>query len=133
MRANRRRDTKPELRLRHALHARGWRYRVDTPVLPGVRRRPDIVFTRQRVVVYVDGCFWHACPQHGTKPKANAEFWAEKLAANRQRDADTDDRLAYAGWTVVRIWEHEDLTTAVTRVELALRSSEAVVHVDNLS
>lgn len=122
MRANRRRDTKPELELRRALHARGWRFRVDLAVLPGLRRRADIVFTKRRVVVFVDGCFWHACPLHGTKPKANAEFWAEKLAANRRRDADTDDRLRNAGWLVLRVWEHEDVQTGVNRIEDALRA-----------
>ncbi|TQM36032.1 T/G mismatch-specific endonuclease [Pseudonocardia cypriaca] len=123
MRANRRRDTTPELLLRRALHARGWRYRVDAAVLPGLRRRADIVFARQRVAVFVDGCFWHACPVHGTESKANKRFWADKLAANRRRDEDTDRRLIGAGWTVVRVWEHEDVPTAVEKLEEVLRRS----------
>ncbi len=85
-----------------------------------MRRRADLVFPRRRVAVYVDGCFWHSCPQHATFPKNNAEWWAAKLAANVQRDRDTDARLQAAGWTVVRVWEHEDPVVAATRVEDAL-------------
>ena len=120
MQANRRRDTEPELAVRRLLHARGWRFRVDYPPVSGLRRRADIVFTRRRLAVYVDGCFWHACPAHGTQSKSNAPFWAAKLAANRRRDRDTDDRLGAAGWTVVRVWEHETPQAAVGRIEAAL-------------
>jgi len=108
MQRQRRADTRPELALRRELHRRGLRYRVDVPVLPGLRRRADVVFPRQRIAVFVDGCFWHACPQHGTSPKANAAWWREKLGANVERDRDTDHRLREAGWTPIRIWEHED-------------------------
>ena len=111
-----RRDTKPELALRRALHARGLRYRVDRAVLAGMRRRPDIVFGPARVVVFVDGCFWHGCPDHATWPTNNAEFWRKKIETNRLRDRDTDSRLAEAGWTVVRVWEHEDAQDAAERV-----------------
>lgn len=76
-------------------------------MLPGVRRRADVVFTSAKVAVFIDGCFWHRCPIHATNPKANAEFWAEKLTANEARDRDTDQRLVAAGWRVVRVWEHE--------------------------
>ncbi len=120
MQANRRRDTKPELALRRLLHARGRRFRVDYPLLPDLRRRADVVFTRPKVAVYLDGCFWHSCPVHGTTARANAAFWAEKLAANQQRDRDTDRRLVEAGWTVVRIWEHESPDEAADRVEATL-------------
>lgn len=120
MQANRRRDTKPELALRRLLHARGRRFRVDYPPLPGLRRRADLVFTRKMVAVYVDGCWWHSCPMHGTTAKANATFWARKLAANQQRDRDTDRRLSEAGWAVVRVWEHESAEEAADRVEAAL-------------
>jgi len=123
MKAARRRDTAPELALRRALHALGWRYRVDIAVLPGSRRRGDIVFSRRKVVVFVDGCFWHSCPLHGTSAKANASFWADKLASNEQRDRDTDRRLADAGWTVIRVWEHEPVEVAVARVSAALASA----------
>ena len=101
-------------------HRRGLRFYVDRAPLPGVRRRADLVFPRRRVAVYVDGCFWHRCPLHATDPKNNAEWWADKLAGNVKRDRDTDSRLAAAGWTVIRVWEHEDPITAATRVAEAL-------------
>ncbi len=116
-----RRDTKPEIELRRLLHARGLRYRVDRSVLPGVRRRADIVFPSARVVVFVDGCFWHGCPEHVTWPKSNAEFWRQKIEANRSRDRDTDDRLAAAGWRSIHVWEHEDAAPAADRVERLVR------------
>lgn len=116
----RRRDTKPELALRRAMHARGWRYRVDMAPLPKMRRRADLVFTRLKVAVFVDGCFWHRCPIHGTVPKNNRDWWIAKLDGNEARDRDTDERLAAAGWAVVRIWEHAAPEEAVTTVEAAL-------------
>ena len=106
MQAQRTRDTAPELAVRRLLHARGLRYRVDEAVLPGVRRRADVVFRPTRVAVFIDGCFWHGCPVHGTQPRTNAQWWDEKLRRNQSRDLDTDDRLREAGWAVVRIWEH---------------------------
>jgi DNA mismatch endonuclease (patch repair protein) len=115
-----RRDTKPELALRRELHRLGLRYRVDHGVLPGVRRRADVVFTRARVAVFVDGCFWHGCPDHGSRPKANAEWWATKLAANVARDRDTDRLLADAGWRVVRFWEHADMGDGARRLQQLL-------------
>ena len=120
MRAQRRRDTAPELALRRELHRRGVRYYVDRAPMKGVRRRADLVFPRRKVAVYVDGCFWHSCPQHATFPKNNAQWWAEKLAGNVTRDRDTDTRLTDAGWTVVRIWEHENPMVAANRVQEAL-------------
>ncbi|MBM4634813.1 DNA mismatch endonuclease Vsr [Rhodococcus hoagii] len=123
MRAQRRRDTAPEVALRRELHRRGARFFVDRAPLRGLRRRADLVFPRRRVAVYVDGCFWHSCPQHATSPKNNGQWWADKLAANVVRDRDTDTRLADAGWTVVRIWEHEDPTEAADRVQAALRAA----------
>ena len=107
MKAARQRDTKPELALRRELHRLGLRYRVDTTPLRGIRRRADVVFGPARVAVFVDGCFWHGCPEHGTSPKANAQWWREKIARNQARDRDTDQRLAAAGWRVVRLWEHQ--------------------------
>lgn len=112
MQRQRRRDTKPEMELRRELHRLGLRYRVDHPIVPSVRRRADVAFVRARVAVFVDGCFWHSCPLHATQPKSNAEWWTSKLAANRERDHDTDARLVAAGWTSVRIWEHEDMRCA---------------------
>lgn len=111
------RDTRPEIALRRALHASGARYRVDAPLpLPGVRRRADVLFSRARLAIFVDGCFWHGCPAHGTAPRANASWWREKLARNRARDRDTDTRLRDAGWTVIRVWEHEDAGVAAARI-----------------
>lgn len=116
MSRQRRRDTEPELLLRRALHRRGLRYRVHMP-LPGMpRRRADLTFTRARVVVFVDGCFWHCCPLHGTAPTANGAWWAEKLAGNVARDRDTNQRLRADGWIVLRFWEHEDMEHAAAIV-----------------
>jgi DNA mismatch endonuclease, patch repair protein len=115
MRSQRQRDTKGELELRSLLHRRGLRFRVHA-LLPGLRRRSDIVFTRARVVVFVDGCFWHGCPEHGTWPKENADWWREKIEANQRRDRDTDATLTAAGWTVIRVWEHEDPTQAADQI-----------------
>lgn len=108
MLANRRRDTKPELAIRRLLHAAGLRYRVDFRLAPPLRARPDIVFTRRRIAVFIDGCFWHGCPLHRTTPKQNADYWGPKLLRNVQRDRETDEALAAAGWTVMRFWEHEN-------------------------
>ncbi len=115
-----RRDTKAELAVRRAVWRRGLRYRVDLAPLSGSRRRADLVFTRAKVAVFVDGCFWHGCPIHATAPKSNAEWWAEKLAANVRRDRDTDERLEAAGWLVVRVWEHEDPEEAAGRIVAAV-------------
>lgn len=121
MRAVKRTGTQPELRLRRALHATGLRYRVDLRlVLSGRAVRPDIVFTRQRVAVFVDSCFWHACPIHGTSPAANAEWWLTKLGANVDRDATVNDLLGEHGWTVIRAWEHEATADTVARVKDAV-------------
>jgi DNA mismatch endonuclease (patch repair protein) len=120
-RANRRRDTSPERALRSELHRRGLRFRVDHPISTRLRRiRPDIAFTRARVAVFVDGCFWHACPHHGTMPKGNAEYWEPKLAENVERDRRTNAALADEGWTVVRIWEHVPVREAADIIERAL-------------
>jgi len=118
------RDTTPEMLLRRRLHSLGLRYRVHRQPLPGVRRTADIVFTKARVAVFVDGCFWHGCPEHATSPKTNADWWAAKLSRNVQRDAETDDLLANAGWTVVRVWEHEDPEAAAARVQEALVAAD---------
>ena len=93
---------------------------MDRAPVKGVRRRADLVFPRRKVAVFVDGCFWHSCPQHATFPKNNAQWWTDKLAANVVRDRDTDARLAEQAWTVIRIWEHEDPLVAAERVQKAL-------------
>lgn len=118
MQAQRQRDTAPELALRRELHRRGLRYRVDHPVLS--RRRADVAFTKARVAVFVDGCFWHGCPEHGTWPRTNAEWWKSKIEANRARDADTNERLRAKGWMVVRVWEHEPARSGADRIALAV-------------
>lgn len=122
MSRQRRRDTRPELAVRRAVHARGLRYRVDALLpLAGVRRRADLVFAGPMVAVFVDGCWWHSCPLHGASPTAGADWWREKFAANVARDRDTDRRLAESGWTVIRAWEHEDPEQVADRVEVAVR------------
>lgn len=121
MKATRRRDTRAEILIRTAVHSRGLRYYVDRPPLPGVHRRADLVFPRAKVAVFVDGCFWHNCPEHGTMPKNNRVWWEEKLAGNQRRDRDTDVRLREAGWTVVRSWEHENPEDVADRVDRAVR------------
>ncbi len=122
MEANRRTDTTPERLLRSALHARGLRYRKDRRLeVAGRRVRPDLVFASARVAVFVDGCFWHRCPVHSTHPKANAQYWTAKFTKNVERDRADDAALQAAGWTVVRIWEHEDAATAAERVLVAVR------------
>ncbi|AXK36378.1 very short patch repair endonuclease [Streptomyces armeniacus] len=110
------RNTQVELSLRSALHAAGLRYRVHKRPLKSVRREADLVFGPTRVAVFVDGCFWHGCPDHATWPKNNADFWRKKIEGNRARDADTDAKLAAAGWLAVRVWEHESPTEAAERV-----------------
>lgn len=118
----RRRDTAPEVRLRSALHRRGLRFRVDHAIPGLARRRVDIVFSGAQVAVFVDGCFWHGCPEHGVQPKANAAWWQEKIAGNRRRDAETNAALSRLGWTVIRVWEHESPTVAAARVHDAVCS-----------
>lgn len=126
MRQQRRTGTEPELALRRLLHAAGHRYRVAWPV-PGSRRRTiDIAFTRAKVAVFIDGCFWHGCPLHATWPKANGPWWRDKIETNRRRDEDTTAALRGLGWTVVRIWEHESPETAAASVIAVLAQDRLV-------
>lgn len=121
---NRRAGTKPEMRLRSNLHRRGLRFRTDYLIrLAGRSVRPDVVFTRPQVAVFVDGCFWHGCPQHQVVPKANPDYWVPKLRRNLERDRQADAGLAAEHWTVVRIWEHEDVDGAGTLIEDLVRRS----------
>ena len=123
MQANRSRDTKPEMAVRRLLHKRGLRYRVAIAPVPGVRRRADIVFTKQRVAIFIDGCFWHGCPEHGRETfNHNIEYWPTKIATNVARDQDTNARLHEAGWTVMRFWEHEDTTSVVEAIRDVVRA-----------
>jgi len=121
MKAARRRDTGPEIAIRRLLHAEGLRYRIDRSPVPGGRGRADIVFIRARVAVFIDGCFWHSCPLHGTRPKSNARWWATKLGENRRRDAQSSRELMGGGWKVIRVWEHEIPSTAAARIARAVR------------
>lgn len=125
MRATGSRDTRPELALRRELHRRGRRFRVDAALPPPMqRRRADLLFPRRRIAVFVDGCFWHGCPEHGTAQNArsNAAFWSAKVRTNRERDAETTAALAALGYRVLRFWEHEDVTAACDAIERALDS-----------
>lgn len=122
MQAIRSRDTKAELAIRRLLHASGLRYRVDVRPEPEIPRRADVVFSRARVAVFVDGCFWHGCSEHGRREhRVNAGYWPEKIQRNVDRDADTTRRLIDRGWTVVRVWEHEEPADAAEKVASAVR------------
>lgn len=120
MQATPRRDTPCELAIRTAAHRLGLRFRVDWP-LPGSRTRADLAFPRARVAVFVDGCFWHGCPIHGTWPKANAEWWRDKIETNVRRDLNTTQRLEQRGWRVLRFWEHEDADNAAHAIAAEVR------------
>ncbi|WP_062516075.1 very short patch repair endonuclease [Demequina gelatinilytica] len=108
MRGNRKRDTKPELAVRRIVHAAGLRYRVAAQPIRGMRRTADLLFRPTKVAVFIDGCFWHSCPVHGTSPRAHSDYWLPKLERNRERDRETTATLEAAGWLVLRFWEHED-------------------------
>lgn len=125
MRATRQRDTAPELAVRLELQAFGLEFGVDAKPIAGLSRRADLLFEPERVAVYLDGCFWHGCPLHGTWPKANAGYWRDKIRTNQARDRDSDLRLRGAGWTVLRYWEHEDVMTVARDINAAVVASRA--------
>lgn len=116
MAANKGKDTKPEKLLRSALHRKGLRYRVGVRPVSDLRRTADVVFPKARIAVFVDGCFWHGCPEHHRPAKQRDRFWREKIQGNRDRDAATNLALREAGWTVVRFWEHDDVEEAAERI-----------------
>lgn len=116
MRGNRKRDTQPELRLRSELHRIGLRFRVHLAPA-GTKHRADIVFSRARIAVFVDGCFWHGCAEHGVSPRTNAQYWRAKIRRNKMRDDETTANLVNAGWRVVRVWEHESPGDAARRIK----------------
>lgn len=121
MRGNRKRDTGPELKLRSLLHRGGLRFRVNHElIVPGLRVRPDIVFVARRVAVFVDGCFWHSCRWHGTRPRVNTHYWLPKLARVKARDRKVRRLLTRAGWTVLRLWEHVPPERAADLVRAAV-------------
>ncbi|WP_392670779.1 very short patch repair endonuclease [Streptomyces sp. LN785] len=116
MQAIRSRDTKPEWLIRRLVHASGLRYRVSARPLPELRRTADLVFRPVKVAVFIDGCYWHGCPEHYVSPKTNPGYWSEKVARNMARDRDTDERLTEAGWLVMRFWEHQDSTASALSI-----------------
>lgn len=124
MLANRRRDTRPELAVRSRLHALGYRYRVDFRALDRQRLRVDIAFTRAKVAVLIDGCFWHSCPDHATFPKSNSTYWHPKLRRNAERDIENSRLLAEAGWLVLRFWEHESPESVVDTIAGVLEAKK---------
>lgn len=129
MSRQRRSATKPELLVRRLLHARGIRYRVDSAPERDLRCKADIVWRGLHLAVFIDGCFWHGCPDHATRPKANEEWWAQKLDGNVERDRRTDAELAARGWTVLRFWEHEEpdaVVAAICTTLAQLRRGRAV-------
>ena len=123
MQSNTSRDTAPEVAVRRLLFARGLRYRVDSRPLPSLRRRADIVFVGPKIAVFVDGCFWHGCPEHGTtRFRTNSEFWINKIETNVARDLDTTAQLEAAGWSVLRFWEHVPPAVVANEIESAVRA-----------
>jgi DNA mismatch endonuclease, patch repair protein len=124
MQGNRSTDTAPEVDLRRALHASGLRFRKDFVVrVDAARTKADVVFTRRRVAVFIDGCFWHGCPKHCRMPTRNRDYWEAKIGRNRERDERITVALMAAGWRVVRIWEHEPIEQATARVRAALSAA----------
>lgn len=126
MRATPRRNTVPERKLRIALDAFGLRYQADVAPLTSLRRKADLVFPDERVAVFVDGCFWHGCPVHGEIPRANEEWWRQKIERNRLRDLETNHTLEQAGWMVIRVWEHSDMEEAALKIIDVLHSRNQV-------
>lgn len=127
MKGNRSRDTKPELAVRRLLHSAGLRYRVDFRPLPRVRARADIVFTRQRVAVFIDGCFWHGCPAHYVASKTNADYWDEKISRNVARDLQIGRLLQDSGWTALRFWSHESPSVVAATIHDELRHNRTAL------
>lgn len=125
MQAIRSRDTKPERLIRRLVHAQGLRYRVAAKPLPGLRRTADMVFRPTRIAVFIDGCYWHGCPEHYVPPKTNSGYWSDKVIRNVTRDRDTDQRLVEAGWLVLRFWEHEPADECAARIAAAVEKRRA--------
>jgi DNA mismatch endonuclease (patch repair protein) len=127
MKATRQRDTPPELAVRRALRGLSLRYRIHYRI-PGVPHRADIAFPRDKVAIFIDGCFWHGCPDHGTWPKRNAAWWKEKIDRNVRRDRDAVDRLVAVGWRALRFWEHQSAETVAMDISEALRAAKSGTH-----
>lgn len=116
MQGNRGRDTKAELAVRRLVHASGLRYRVNARPECDLRRTADLLFTRARVAVFIDGCYWHGCPEHFSMPATNLDYWSTKIGRNQARDLETTAVLEDRGWLVLRFWEHEPPTTVAERI-----------------
>lgn len=129
----RQKGTDAEMALRREMHRIGLHYRIDYEVLRKPRRVADVAFPGRKIAVFVDGCFWHGCPDHATWPKQNAEFWRQKIEANRQRDADTNCRLRALGWEVLRFWSHESPTDAAKTVARAVAGIDSTRRVSSSS
>ncbi|QCW52527.1 DNA mismatch endonuclease Vsr [Nocardioides dongxiaopingii] len=127
MLGNRRSGTRPELAIRKVVFAAGLRYRVDARPVADFNRRADLVFRSAKVAVFVDGCFWHGCPEHGTQPRTNSDYWSSKIGRNVARDRDTDAVLGEAGWRVLRFWEHDDPRAASAEVVQAVRGDNGAL------
>lgn len=127
MQAIRSRDTKPEQLIRRLVHAQGLRYRVSARPLPKVRRTADMVFRPVQVAVFIDGCYWHGCPEHYVAPRTNSGYWSDKVARNMARDRDTDEQLRAAGWLVLRFWEHEPSKECAERIATEVRTRRAAL------
>jgi DNA mismatch endonuclease (patch repair protein) len=120
---NRGENTRPEVALRSELHRRGLRFRLGHRIGEGRSApRPDVVFAAERIAVFLDGCYWHGCPEHGTRPRTNTSYWDAKIAANKARDARHNATLEIGGWQVLRVWEHDDPRAAAARIEDAVRA-----------
>ncbi|MFF7022668.1 very short patch repair endonuclease [Streptomyces klenkii] len=125
MQAIRNKDTKPEQLIRRLVHAQGLRYRLHARPLPDLRRTADLVFRPAKVAVFIDGCYWHGCPEHYLAPRVNAGYWSDKVARNMARDRDTDERLIEAGWLVLRFWEHESSDDCSLKIAATVRRRRA--------
>jgi DNA mismatch endonuclease (patch repair protein) len=126
MRGNKRRDTLPEMQIRRLVHSAGLRYRVDHPPLQSQRRlRADLVFTRLKIAVFIDGCFWHGCPRHYKPSRTNTEYWTNKIENNRARDARTDEQLKISGWSVLRFWAHVPPDVAAQEIVALVRARQS--------
>lgn len=124
--ATRGRDTRPETRVRSSLHRMGYRFRVCVQPIPTLRRSADIVFPRLELAVFIDGCFWHGCPEHYNPPRTNAGYWVSKIERNVARDRDTDARLRQAGWQVLRLWEHIEPSAAAQAIAAVVDQQRAL-------
>lgn len=127
METARQRDTSIEVRLARELHDLGLSFESNVAAIPGTRSRPDLLFATPKIAVFVNGCFWHGCPDHGTWPKHNAAWWRTKIEANRERDVKNDDVLTRAGWIVLRYWEHDDPRVAAREIAKRIGQLERCV------